>query len=262
MGGEVLAERRIRRRAGASAAVEYAQLTREWRQRNRRFFQWGAAICFIIVALALLLGLGQLRGWLCGLLAGITLAFYILVRETPPAWIGQYLTGAVGEERTAKAVEPLLRAGWFIAHDLDRGQFNIDHVLVGPAGVFVLETKNLHGTVLLDCDQATLTRPGRERPDYQGSWWAREGRAHAADANSFFRQRVQVRPWVTAVVVLWADFPQRQHNGDKVTFVHGDDLVTWLRSQPERLKPDQVERLRAALEPRHRSKTDRVTPAA
>jgi hypothetical protein len=66
MGGNVLAERRIRRRAGASAAAEYAQLTREWRQRNRRFFRWGAAVCFIIVALALLLGLGQL----CGLLAG------------------------------------------------------------------------------------------------------------------------------------------------------------------------------------------------
>ena len=67
---------------------------------------------------------------------------------------------------------------------------------------------------------------------------------------------------MTAVVVLWADFPQRQYNGDKVTFVHGDDLVTWLHSQPERLKPDQVDRLRAALEPRHRSKSDRVTPAA
>lgn len=258
----MLAERRIRRRAGASAAAEYVRLTREWRERHRRFFQWGAALCFIIVILALLLGLDQFRGWLCGLLAGVAMAFYILVRETPPAWIGQYLVGAAGEERTAKAVEPLLRDGWFIAHDLDRGQFNIDHVLVGPAGVFVLETKNLHGMVVLDGDQATLARPGRERPDYQGSWWAREGRAHAADANSFFRQRVQVRPWVTAVVVLWADFPQRHYDGHKVTFVHGDDLVAWLRGQPERLKSDQIERLRAALEPRHRSKPQRVPPAA
>lgn len=167
----MLAERKIRRRAGASAAAEYERLTREWHQRNQRLFRWGAVLCFVIVALALLLGLGQLRSWLCGLLAGITLAFYILVRETPPPWIGHYLTGAAGEERTAKAVEPLLRSGWSIAHDLDRGRFNIDHVLVGPAGVFVLETKNLHGTVVLDGDQATLTRPGRERPDYQGSWW-------------------------------------------------------------------------------------------
>lgn len=258
----MLAERRIRRRAGASAAAEYTQLTREWRQRNRHLFQWGAALCGTIVAVALMLGLGQLRGWLCGLLAGMALAFFVLVRETPPAWIGHYLTGAAGEERTAKAVEPLLRAGWFIAHDLDRGQFNLDHVLVGPAGVFVLETKNLHGTVVLDGDQGTLTRPGRARPEYQGTWWAREGRAHAADANAFFRQRVRVRPWVTAVVVLWADFPQRQYDGNKVTFVHGDDLVAWLQSQPKRLKSDQIERLRAALEPRHRSKPQAVTPAA
>ena len=91
----MLAERRIRRRAGASAAAEYARLTREWRQRNRRFFRWGAVLCFIVVTAALLLGLGQLRGWLCGLLAGMSLAFYVLMRETPPAWIGHYLTGAV-----------------------------------------------------------------------------------------------------------------------------------------------------------------------
>ena len=256
------AERQIRRRAGGSAAREYERLVREWRERNRVLFRWAAVLCFALVAVALMLGLGQMRGWLAGLLAGVAMAFFILMRETPPPWIGQYLTGAVGEEKTAKAVEPLLRAGWFIAHDLDRGRFNIDHLLVGPAGVFVLETKNLHGSVVLDGDQATLTRPGRERPDYQGSWWAREGRSHAADANSFFRQRVQVRPWVTAVVVLWADFPQRKYDGDKVTFVHGDDLVTWLQAQPERLKPDQIERLRAALEPRHRSKPEQVTPAA
>ncbi len=256
------AERQVRRRAGASAAREYERLVGEWRERNRALFRWAAVLCFILVAGALILSLDQMRGWLAGLLAGVAVAFLILMRETPPPWIGQYLTGAVGEERTAKAVEPLLRAGWFIAHDLDRGRFNIDHLLVGPAGVFVLETKNLHGSVVVRGDQATLTRPGRERPDYQGSWWAREGRSHAADANSFFRQRVQVRPWVTAVVVLWADFPQRQYAGDKVTFVHGDDLVTWLQDQPERLKPDQITRLRAALEPRHRPKPERVTPAA
>ncbi len=238
----MLAERQIRRRAGASAAREYARLTREWRERNRRVFRGAAVLCGAVVAVALALGLGELRGWLSGLVAGMALAFVILMRETPPPWIGHYLTGAAGEERTAKAVEPLLRDGWFIAHDLDRGRFNIDHVLVGPAGVFVLETKNLHGSVVIEGDQATLTRPGMERPDYQGDWWAREGRSHAADANTFFRQRVRVRPWVTAVIVLWADFPQGLYAGDRVTFVRGDDLVTWLRDQPTRLTPDQIDR--------------------
>ena len=258
----MLAERRIRQRAGVSAAAEYERLKREWRRRNRRAFRWLALICLGAAAAALIVGLGELRGWVCGLIAGMALAFLILARETPPHWIERHLTGAAGEERTAKAVEPLLRAGWFMTHDLDRGRFNIDHVLVGPAGVFVLETKNLHGTVAVDGDLATLTRPGADRPDYHGNWWAREARSHAADANSFFRQRVRVRPWVTAVVVLWADFPQRQYDGEKVTFVHGDDLVAWLQGQPERLKREQIERLRAALEPRHRSKLDRVTPAA
>lgn len=254
----MLAERRIRQRAGASAAAEYERLKREWRHRNRRAFRGLTLICLCIAAAALVVGLGEPRGWICGLIAGMAVAFLMLARETPPHWIERHLSGAAGEERTAKAVEPLLRAGWFMTHDLDRGRFNIDHLLVGPAGVFVLETKNLHGTVAVDGDQATLTRPGADRPDYHGDWWAREARSHAADANSFFRQRVRVRPWVTAVVVLWADFPQRRYDGDRVTYVDGDDLATWLRSQCERLDPEQIERLRAALEPQHRSKSERV----
>lgn len=208
--------------------------------------------CCLVVAASLVLGYGNVRGWIGGFAAGLALAFYVLARNTPPAWIGRYQTGAFGEERTAKALEPLLRSGWFIAHDLDRRRFNIDHVLVGPAEVFVLETKNVHGAVTIDGDVATLTRPGRDRPDYHGPWWAKEARRHAVDANRFFRQRVKIRPWVTGVVVLWADFPQRTAEGDRVTFVHGDHLHDWLQAQPARLTVDQIERLRVALEPQHR----------
>lgn len=255
----MLTERRLRQRAGSSAAAEYERLKREWRHRNRRMFRLVGLVCGLVIAAMFVAGLGQARGWISGLVAGMALCFLILARETPPPWIGNHLVGAVGEERTAKAVEPLLRAGWFIAHDVGRRHFNIDHLLVGPAGAFVLETKNLSGTVVIDGDRATLTRPGFDRPDYQGDWWAREARSHAADASTFFRQRVRVRPWVTAVVVLWADFPQRVLEGDRVTFVEVDHLASWLQNQPTRLSPDQIERLRAALEPRHRRPREPVT---
>lgn len=166
----MFARRQLRRRAGASAAREYERLRREWLQRNRRVFRGLLVGCGLVVAASLVLGYGNVRGWIGGFAAGLALAFYVLARNTPPAWIGQYQAGAFGEERTAKALEPLLRSGWFITHDLDRRRFNIDHVLVGPAGVFVLETKNLHGSVTIDGDVATLTRPGRDRPDYHGPW--------------------------------------------------------------------------------------------
>jgi hypothetical protein len=38
--------------------------------------------------------------------------------------------------------------------------------------------------------------------------------------------------WVTPVVVLWADSPGRHTKHDGITYIHGDELVGWLRSLP------------------------------
>ncbi|MFA9430723.1 nuclease-related domain-containing protein [Egicoccus sp. AB-alg2] len=56
--------------------------------------------------------------------------------------------GAEGEERVA-AVLAGLGERWAVVHDLTIGRrgANLDHLVIGPAGVFVLNTKNLTGTV-------------------------------------------------------------------------------------------------------------------
>lgn len=56
-----------------------------------------------------------------------------------------YLLGYLGERTVAEALTPLLREGYHVFHDLpavagDR-KFNIDHIAVGPTGLFVVETK-------------------------------------------------------------------------------------------------------------------------
>lgn len=57
-----------------------------------------------------------------------------------------YQLGLEGERHTAQALQPLLAEGYELFHDLEfkdpTGKpFNIDHVLLGPAGVIVVETK-------------------------------------------------------------------------------------------------------------------------
>jgi hypothetical protein len=57
-----------------------------------------------------------------------------------------YQLGLEGERHTAQALLPLLAEGYELFHDLEfqdaTGKpFNIDHVLLGPAGVIVIETK-------------------------------------------------------------------------------------------------------------------------
>lgn len=59
--------------------------------------------------------------------------------------------GLLGEKIVAEALAPLTAEGCRIFHDLPAGAFNLDHVVVGPTGVFAIETKT--------------RRAGRARPD-------------------------------------------------------------------------------------------------
>jgi hypothetical protein len=54
--------------------------------------------------------------------------------------------GAEGEEKAAAELAKL-GAGWAVIHDLTIGRkgANLDHLVIGPAGVFALNTKNLTG---------------------------------------------------------------------------------------------------------------------
>ena len=46
------------------------------------------------------------------------------------------------EHAVAQYLQPLLARGWVIVHDIPADGFNIDHVAIGPNGVFAIETKS------------------------------------------------------------------------------------------------------------------------
>lgn len=52
-----------------------------------------------------------------------------------------YRLGWEGELASAEGLAPLQGMGYRIFHDLPGDKFNIDHVLIGPNGVFAIETK-------------------------------------------------------------------------------------------------------------------------
>jgi hypothetical protein len=49
--------------------------------------------------------------------------------------------GIEGELATAQLLSPLLSEGWRLFHDIPHARGNIDHVLVGPNGIFAIESK-------------------------------------------------------------------------------------------------------------------------
>ena len=46
-----------------------------------------------------------------------------------------------GELAVGQALDPLRHAGFYVYHDFPADKFNIDHIVVGPKGVFAVETK-------------------------------------------------------------------------------------------------------------------------
>ena len=67
----------------------------------------------------------------------------VLVVAAWPSRAGRWAAGAAGERSTARALEGLEREGYAVLHDVRlRGRrWNLDHVLLGPGGLIVVETK-------------------------------------------------------------------------------------------------------------------------
>lgn len=68
-------------------------------------------------------------------------------------------TGAKAEQAVAKALEEL-PDDYFVFHDLEFPGFNIDHVVVGPTGIFLVETKSQKGNITQEKD--VLLKNGRK----------------------------------------------------------------------------------------------------
>lgn len=125
--------------AGASAHARYAML---WAAgRRRRILAGGAAV----------LAAGGLAWWLVGFQFALGIAFMTVAAVLVAQWrhhdeAAAWRKGAAGERRTARMLRPLVQDGYVVLHDraLPRSQANLDHLVIGPSGVVVIDTKYRH----------------------------------------------------------------------------------------------------------------------
>ena len=99
--------------------------------------------------------------------------------------------GLRGEQMMAEELDKLTREGYWIFHDFPGGpDWNIDHVAVGPAGVFAIETKTRRkrdaapGAISGAEHRRRLAQreQGGERAgrlEEMATWYRRDGRLHA-----------------------------------------------------------------------------------
>ena len=138
---------------GGSAQARWRRLrAAEWAAWTRTL-PWRAAATFGIGAAGGLLGsllLGPRLSLVLGALAAMATAWGLRFKPSPDAVA--WRQGASGERRTARLLAPLERHGWAILHDLavPNSTANLDHLVIGPGGVFVIDSKQYRGRLQLD----------------------------------------------------------------------------------------------------------------
>ena len=174
---------------------------------------------------------GDAAWFSAGVIVGSVAMAVLVVTTLPVGRERSWADGAEGERATAEALRPLEADGWKVVHDVQTAYGNLDHVVEAPGGtVFVLETKNLGGTLTLE--GGVLTQRFEDDPLQvrRLGWIASRVRGQAA-ALADTRAVNGSRPWVQGVVVLWGDFGDRPVELDRVWYVRGDQLAAWLRSR-------------------------------
>jgi hypothetical protein len=147
----------VRVRASVGRPGGSAQAT--WRQM--RAAEWADWMRTLPWRIAVTLGIGVGGGVLgrllvpqlslmVGVLAATAAGWGLRFRPSPEA--RAWRRGAAGERRTARLLGPLERHGWAVLHDLavPRSRANIDHFVIGPGGVFVIDSKQYRGRLQLD----------------------------------------------------------------------------------------------------------------
>ena len=161
--------------------------------------------------------------------------------------------GLRGEQAVAEALTEVASAGYRVFHDLPGGDtWNIDHVVVGPRGVFVIETKARSRRAVstkqpahkVGYDVEALYFPTGE--DRQAIPQARRNARWVAE---YLTRKTGERVEAAPMVVLPGWYVERATADTKgIAVMNATYLKKYLANQPSQLPAAQVRRILTALD--------------
>lgn len=142
-----------------------------------------------------------------------------------------YESGVIGEQRTAATLHPLLAAGWRVAHGVPLSPTkDIDHLLVGPAGVFAVNSKHTSYAVTLTANSI--------RVDAHVKPWLDSAIRDAHIAGRYLSDALRMPITPQPLIAVWALMGS---TGTHPQALAGDQLVGHLAQQPEIYPPAWVD---------------------
>jgi hypothetical protein len=162
------------------------------------------------------------------------------VWRTRPA-IRALRLGIEGERAVGQFFERLRAQGYHVLHDVLAQDFNIDHVLIGPAGVITVETKTWSkprrgdAKIMFDGERLLIQSKAPERDPIA------QARAQASWLRRVLAESTGRELPVRAVVVFPGWYVERTPGGPRDVWVlEPKALPAFLAKEPEQLQPEDV----------------------
>ena len=215
----------------------------------------GTSVVVMAVVFFSLQGLGVWVGSVGAIVTGFV--FAILIFRLPFESL-VWAKGIEGERKAAEYLAPLEADGFIVLNNrrIPGSKGDIDHIVIGPTGIFPIETKNWSGRLAVRNDRLFVGEQDRT--------WAleqlyREALAVQVALNEeLTRHRVTVTPILCAIGGL----TRGARSAVGVTISDGRDLAKLLRERPEVFDESQVLELARAADRRLRQSYVWETDAA
>jgi hypothetical protein len=186
----------------------------------------------------LLLLLASFFLFFLGLDTGLFILFFLafgFLLGTIPLFRGYKIwrSGAKGEETTAKQLKSL-KSKYHVFHDvvLPRTKGDIDHITIGPNGIFVVETKNNNGTISCNGDSWIQLKTGKKGGQYKGKIGSpsKQAKRNASLLANLIRRRLH-RPFhVNALVVFANKKAVLNLNHPTVPVLHAKNVCSFIEN--------------------------------
>lgn len=226
----------VRRSAGQSLREERSRLVDD----HLPFYVFGPLVLWFVAFLQFQEEWSRYRlpatFWLSVAIIATGAAAIAFLRLIPKA--RRLVRGERGELKVAEALEELRADGYRVFHDIVCPGFNIDHVVIGPAGVFAIETKFRSGGGEISFrNGAGLFVDGF--PEEKDS--LKQARGNAREVNRFIRENCHIQEWVFPLVVFVGDWRVKNdwHTTD-ARVLTPETVGRYLSSQQPRLKRAEI----------------------
>ena len=154
--------------------------------------------------------------------------------------------GERGELKVAESLEQLRTIGYRPIHDLVGNGFNIDHVLVGPAGVFAIETKFRSGSGEISFRNGEGLFIGERQEERD---CLHQARSNAFNVRQMIWEHCGFSQWVTPLVVFVGNWRVRNDwNDTDARVLTLDRLLPYLSNQQPRLIRREIDLIASHLE--------------